>query len=87
MYHNERTLEWLSQGTFECASRYLAGRDARVGADAIKASYRRCIERSGPGSFPDRYYLFDARFLAKLGFPDLNDRKSGTKLLPIYNLT
>jgi hypothetical protein len=87
MYHHERKLEWLRQGTFECAAKYLSGRDARVGADAIKASYRRCIDRSGPGSFPDRYYVFDPRFLAKLGFPDLNDRKPGTKMLPIYNLT
>jgi hypothetical protein len=87
MYHHERTLKWLSHGTFECAARYLAGREARVAADGMKASYRRCIERSGSGSFPDRYYVFDARFLAKLGFPDFNDRKPGTKLLPIYNLT
>lgn len=87
MYHHQRMRTWLRHGTFECAGRYLSGRDARVGADAIKASYRRCGRRSGTGSFPDRYYVFDAGFLAKLGFPDCNHRKSGTKLLPVYNLT
>ena len=69
------------------ASRYLVGREARVGADAIRASYRRCIRRAGTGSFPDRYYVLDPRFLKKLGIPDLQERKRGTKLLPLYNLT
>jgi hypothetical protein len=87
MYHQERTLEWLRNGTFECASRYLAGRDARTGADGIRASYRRCIRRSGSGSFPDRYYVLDERFLKKLGIPGLHERRPGTKLLPLYDLT
>lgn len=87
MYHHERMLEWLRNGTFECASRYLAGRDARVGADGIRASYRRCIRRAGTGSFPDRYYVLDQRFLNKLGVPNLHERRSGTKLLPLYDLT
>lgn len=87
MMHHECMLEWLRNGTFECASRYLAGREARVGADAIRASYRRCIRRAGTGSFPDRYYVLDQRFLVKLGIPDLHTRKRGTKLLPLYNLT
>jgi len=87
MYHQQRMLDWLGDGTFECAAKYLSGRDARVTADGIKAAYNRCIERSGSDSFPDRYYVFDARFLAKLGFPDLNARKPGTKSLPFYNLT
>ena len=87
MLHHKRMLEWLRNGTFECASRYLAGREARVGADAIRASHRRCIRRAGTGSFPDRYYVLDQRFLEKLGIPDLQDRKRGTKLLPLHNLT
>lgn len=87
MYHHERMLDWLRNGTFECASRYLAGRDARVGADAMRASYRRCIRRAGSGSFPDRYYVLDQRFLKKLGIADLNERSRGTKLLPLYDLT
>ena len=87
MYHHERTLAWLRNGTFECASRYLAGREARVGADAIRASYRRCLRRAGTGSFPDRYYVLDQRFLKKLGIPGLHERKRGTKLLHLYDLT
>lgn len=87
MYHHERMRAWLRNGTFECASRYLAGREARVGADAIRSSYRRCNRRAGTGSFPDRYYVLDQRFLKKLGIPDLHERKQGTKLLPLYDLT
>lgn len=87
MHHHERTLAWLREGTFECASRLLAGRDARIGADAMRSSYRRCLRRAGSGPFPDRYYVHDPRFLAKLGIPDLNERKPGTKLLPLCNLT
>ena len=87
MYHHERMREWLRNGTFECASRYLAGREARIGADGIRASYRRCMRRAGSGSFPDRYYVLDQRFLKKLGIPSLHERKLGTKLLPLYNLT
>jgi hypothetical protein len=87
MYHHERMLEWLRNGTFECASRYLAGREARIGADAMRASHRRCLRRAGTGSFPDRYYVLDQRFLKKLGIPGLQERKRGTKLLPLYDLT
>jgi hypothetical protein len=87
MLDHERMLGWLRDGTFECAAKYLSGRDARVGADGIKASYLRCMDRAGSGPMPDRYYVFDPRFLAKLGFPNLQDRKPGTKSLPLYNLT
>jgi hypothetical protein len=88
MYHEERTVAWLRHhGTFACASMLLAGRDARVSAEAVRASHRRCRQRAGTGRTPDRYYIFDERFLRKLGFPHWIDRKRGTKLLPLYNLT
>jgi len=45
---------------------------ARLGADGMKASYRRCNRRAGIGSFPDRYYVHDQRFLNKLGIPNLH---------------
>jgi hypothetical protein len=83
----ERLLAWSRNGTFECASMYLTGRDAKASAETIRASYRRCNRRSGTGQTPNRYYLFDERFLLKLGFPRLMDRKPGTKWLPLYNLT
>ena len=83
----ERLLAWSRHGTFECASMYLTGRDAKASAETMRASYRRCKRRSGTGPTPNRYYLFDERFLVKLGFPRLTDRKPGTKWLPLYNLT
>lgn len=88
LLHWVRMLECFRRsGTFECASRYLDGRDARAGADAMKASYRRCIRRAGQASFPDRYYRFDEDFLATLGFPHIQDLKPGTKCVPLYDLT
>src|SRR3954471_2506603 len=85
--YRQRQLAWFGHGTFECASRLLAGRDARVGPEAIKASYRRCKERAGPGPLPDRYYVFDEDFLLKLGIPRLSERKPGTKFLHLFDLT
>jgi hypothetical protein len=88
LLHWLRMLEFIRRhGTFECASRYLDGRDARAGADAIKASYRRCIRRAGKKSYPDRFYRFDERFLATLGFPHIQDLKPGTKCVSLYDLT
>lgn len=78
---------WLRHGTLQCASMYLSGRDARAGVDAIKASYRRVCRNTDGKTIPDQYYLFNEQFLSKLGFPGLMDRKPGTKLLPLYNLT
>jgi hypothetical protein len=82
----EQMLEWLRNGTFECASRYLTGRDAKVGAAAMRASYRRCGRRAGSGSRPDRYYRHHDRFLSKLGIPSLHDQKPGTKFMFLYDL-
>ena len=83
----ERLLTWSRNGTFECASMYLAGRDAKASAATMRASFRRYKRRSANGQTPGRYYLFDERFLVKLGFPRLMDRKPGTKWLPLCNLT
>lgn len=85
--HHKKTRSWLRHGTYSCASMYLAGRDARAGADAIRASYRR-VKRSYDGPATDtRYWFLEERFLLKLGFESLHDRKPGTKWTPLYNLT
>jgi hypothetical protein len=84
----KRLAAWFSRyDIFECASMYLTGRDARVSPIAMKASHRRCLRRSSGSQRPDRYYAFDERFLVKLGFPRLQDRRPGTKWLPLYDLT
>jgi hypothetical protein len=85
--YRQRQLAWFGHGIFECASRLLAGRDARVGAEAMKASYRRCKDRAGRGPLPDRYYLFNEDFLLKLGIPRLSERKPGTKFVHLFDLT
>lgn len=83
----KRERAWLRHGTYQCASMYLSGRNSRAGADAIKASYRRVSRNTAGKAALDQYYLFDEAFLRKLGFPGLFDRKPGTKLLPLCNLT
>jgi hypothetical protein len=85
--YRERQMAWFKSGTFECASKLLAGRDARVSSDGMRASYRRCKRRAVDGLFEDRYHLFDQRFLVKLGFPTFLDRKPGTKSLHLFDLT
>jgi hypothetical protein len=82
----KRQMVWFKNGIFECASRYLVGRDARVGPDAMRASHRRCKRRAGKGYRPDKYHVFDDPFLLKLGIPGLHDRKPGTKFLFLYDL-
>jgi hypothetical protein len=86
LWQREQMLEWLRNGTFECASRYLTGRDAKVGSAAVRASYRRCIRRAGTGTFPNRYYRHHDRFLEKIGIPSLQDQKPGMKFLYLYDL-
>jgi hypothetical protein len=81
-----RALAWFRYGTFECASMYLKGRDARASANTIRASYRRCIRRADLGKGLDRYYLFDEDFLVKLGFPRMSERKPGTEYVSLYDL-
>jgi hypothetical protein len=84
--HYEKMRNWLRQGDFECAAMYLAGRDAKASPQAIRNSYRNVKRRAGKGTMPDRYYLFDDRFLRKIGLPGIQDRKEGTKTFPLYDL-
>lgn len=83
----KRERAWLRYGTLQCASMYLSGRDAKAGVDAMKASYRRVCRSTAGKIVPDQYYVFNEQFLCKLGFPGLLDRKPGTKILPLCNLT
>ena len=86
--HYERFDRWFRRhGTYECASMYLKGRDARASAQTIKRSYRETKRRHGNKPKPDRYITFDDRFLRKLGLPAVSDRKGGNKWSPLYNLT
>jgi hypothetical protein len=83
----EQLLAWLRHGTFECASMYLTGRDARASANTMRTSYRRCNRRAAGFLRPDRYHLFDEDLLVKFGFPRMIDRKPGTKWVSLFNLT
>jgi hypothetical protein len=78
---------WYRHGTFACASMLLSGRNARAGIDAIKASYRKVKRNLEDPVEATKYYLFGDRFLKKLGLEGHMDRKPGTKMLPLYNLT
>jgi hypothetical protein len=84
--HNERTNAWLRHGEFECAAMKLSGRDARASAQTMRTSHRKVKRRAGNGPTPDRYYVFAEDFLKKIGLPGLQERKRGTKMIPLYNL-
>ena len=84
---DEKMLAWIGHDwlrAYECAAMVLTGRNARIGVDAMKKSYRR-IQRCNLTD--NRYYLLDQRFLRKLGFEGPLERKPGTKLLPLFALT
>jgi hypothetical protein len=78
---------WLKNGTFECASRSLAGRKARAGSDAMRASFMRVEKKLKDPTEPARYIFFEDRFLTNLGFSPLHERKPGTKSIPLYSRT
>jgi len=87
---DEKMLAWIGRRwlrAYECAAMILVGRNARAGTDAMKASYCRVKRNLDSPTTATRYYLLDERFLRKLGFEGLMDRKPGTKLLPLYDLT
>jgi hypothetical protein len=87
-HHSLKKLDaWFGHGTFACASMLLTGRNARAGVEAMKASYRRVKRNFEDRAAATSYHVFDGGFLKKLGLEDLHDRKPGTKLLPLYNLT
>ena len=86
----EKMLNWLGRDwlrAYECAAMYLTGRNARVGPDAMKASFLRVGRTIANPDLAMKYHLLEESFLKKLGFEGLQDRKPGTKLLPLYNLT
>jgi len=88
LQYYEHFRDWFRRyGTFECAAMYLTGRDAKAGAHTVRKSYRETKRRSGNGPTPNRYYVFDDRFLQKLGLPRVGDLKPGKKWWPLYNLT
>src|ERR1700722_19541019 len=66
---------WFDHKTFGCASMLLTGRNARVGVDAIKASYRKVRRNLEDPTAATKYYVFDGRFLKKLGLEDMHERK------------
>lgn len=65
----------------------LTGRNARAGVDAMKASYRKVKKDLTDPEAASKYYVFDDKFLKRLGLEGYHDRKRGTKMLPLYNLT
>jgi len=85
--YEEKWVAWFRNGTFECASRYLAGRDARVGADGMKASYQKVQKALKDPLERTRYAIFEECFLEYFGFPDLHYRKPGTKFLLLHDIT
>ena len=78
---------WLRNGPFECASRYLAGREARVGADGMRASFFKVERALKDPREQTRYIFFEDDFLRNFGFCALSERKPGTKSLPLYSRT
>ncbi len=87
-HHSLEKLDaWLDNKTFACATMLLSGRNARAGVDAMKASYRKVKRNFEDPTAATNYHVFDGRFLKKLGLEDLHERKPGTKMMPLYNLT
>jgi len=86
----EKMLAWFkgdNMREYECAAMYLTGRDAKIGREAMKASYRKVRDSFFNPATALRYSLFDDRFLRKLGLQGLTDRKPGTKWWPLSDLT
>lgn len=82
--HSKKMQKLLGNSTyeFEAASQYLTGRDAKAGAHAVRASYRKINnDRANVAVF-----LRD-RFLRKIGLQESQDLKPGTKPWPLCSLT
>jgi hypothetical protein len=86
----QRMLHWAGRTwlrTFECASMILKGRQAHAGPDAVRTSYK-TVERSIRNEdWSVRYHMLDQEFLRWFGFEGPLDRKQGTKIVPLYDLT
>jgi hypothetical protein len=83
--HNWFGTNWLR--AYECAAMTLTGRDARASPESMKASYQKVGRTLKDPVNATRYHVVEQAFLRKLGFPDFFERKPGTKLMPLYNLT
>jgi hypothetical protein len=79
----EKRRIWLKQGTFECASELLRGRDAFASPHSVRASYRKIEENKND---PSRVLgaWFDDPFKEKLGLQGNLDRKGGKNTLYFY---
>jgi hypothetical protein len=86
--HDEkmRVLLGNSLDEFEIASSYLAGRDAKAGPDAMRASYRRVRRKFADPETAKQTVLFTERFLRKIGLQGALDQKPGTKRWPLCSL-
>jgi hypothetical protein len=78
---------WFGHGTYACASMLLSGRNSRAGTEAIKASYRKVKRDFEDPIAMNKYYPFSHQFLRMLGLEGPLDRKPGTKMLPLSNLS
>jgi hypothetical protein len=84
--HHEKKRKWLKQGTFECASKLLVGRDAGVASPyAIRKSFRK-IEAKLKEPTPPAGAWFSEAFLKKLGLQDYSERKPDTNMSGILDL-
>jgi hypothetical protein len=84
--------DWLGH-TFsralECAALTLSGRDAFGSPETMLKSYKkiqRHIKQLEPQRQSPSYWPVDERFLQRIGFKSLHERRKGTKILPIYTL-
>jgi hypothetical protein len=80
--HYRKCKRWLRRGTYECAS-MLTGDSARVGAAAVRRSYRRIQLKNQSGGF--RSCVFSDIFIDKIGIGAA--QKRDRKWRPIYDLT
>jgi hypothetical protein len=78
--------KWLNQGTFNCAAKLLAGREALASASTINASYKK-IEATRSGPTPPAGAWFDDPFLKQLGLQGSQERTTGRNILDISDLT
>lgn len=80
----ERRKRWLKQGTFECASKILAGREANTGTAAIRRSYRKIKNEATRNPEKMVGAWFDDDFLGALGLQKSYELKPGYKNGPYF---
>jgi hypothetical protein len=86
----EKMHQWLGHTwlrAFECATMSLTGTHSRAGVEATRRSYLK-VQRAMKGSEAAmRYHQLDVGFLIRLGCKGWFERKRGTKIMPLYDLT